>query len=60
MTKQDPDSSTRVIPLGGVGEFGANATIIQTDTTTILIDFGLMFPPDGSKPGVDFYIDDID
>jgi len=60
MTIQDPDPSTRVIPIGGVGEFGANATIVQTASTTVLVDFGLMFPPDSSKPGVDFYINDID
>ncbi|CAM2069958.1 Ribonuclease J [Sulfidibacter corallicola] len=50
--------ATRIIPLGGVGEFGANATIIQTATTTILVDFGLMFPPDRRQPGVDYYIID--
>lgn len=48
----------RVIPLGGVGEFGANATIIQSETTTILVDFGLMFPPDKRQPGVDYYVHD--
>lgn len=52
------EDRTRIIPLGGVGEFGANATIIDTLTTTILVDFGIMFPPDTSQPGVDFYIND--
>lgn len=47
-----------MIPLGGVGEFGANATIVQTDTTTVLVDYGLMFPPDNRQPGVDYYIND--
>ncbi len=51
---------TRVIPIGGVGEFGANATIVQTPKTTALIDFGLMFPPNQRQPGVDFYINDPD
>ncbi len=49
---------TRVIPIGGAGEFGANSTIIQTAKTTILIDFGIMFPPDSKQPGVEFYIND--
>jgi len=49
---------TRVIPLGGVGEFGANAMIVKTETTAILIDYGLMFPPDHRQPGIDFYIND--
>ncbi|PIE89879.1 MAG: hypothetical protein CR997_08655 [Acidobacteria bacterium] len=51
-------SETKIIPLGGLGQFGANATIIQTRNTCILIDFGLMFPPDRRQPGVDFYIND--
>ena len=58
MSKTNPIDGVRIIPLGGVGEFGANATIIQSEDTTILIDFGLMFPPDGRQPGVDFYIND--
>ncbi len=49
---------TRIIPIGGVGEFGANATIIQTPASCILIDFGLMFPPDHRQPGVEYYIND--
>lgn len=51
---------TAFIPVGGVGEFGANSAIVQTATTTILIDFGLMFPPDSRQPGVDYYIVDPD
>ncbi|CAM2005836.1 ribonuclease J [Acanthopleuribacter pedis] len=55
----EPESAAlRVIPLGGVGEFGANATILQSETTTILVDFGLMFPPDRRQPGVDYYVHD--
>jgi ribonuclease J len=48
----------RLVPLGGVGEFGANATIVQTRETTILVDCGLMFPPDQRQPGVDYYVND--
>ncbi len=33
-----------IIPLGGVREFGLNSTIIETDSGSILIDAGLMFP----------------
>ncbi len=53
-----PAEGVQIIPLGGVGEFGANATLIRSARTTVLIDFGLMFPPDHSLPGVDFYIND--
>jgi ribonuclease J len=49
-----------VIPLGGVGEFGANATVVQTARTSILIDFGLMFPHDPRQPGVEYYVIDPD
>ena len=49
---------TQIIPLGGVGEFGANATIIQTAETCILVDCGLLFPPDKRQPGVDIYVHD--
>lgn len=49
---------TRFVPIGGVGEFGANCAVIQTETTTILVDYGLMFPPDARKPGVDYYVVD--
>ena len=49
---------TRVIPIGGVGEFGANATIIETAETTVLVDYGLMFPPNQRQPGVDFFVND--
>ncbi|MCB1051923.1 MAG: ribonuclease J [Acidobacteria bacterium] len=52
--------SVKLIPLGGVGEFGANATILQTPQTSILIDFGLMFPPDQRQPGVEYYVIDPD
>ena len=51
-------NGVRVIPIGGVGEFGANATIIQTKETCVLVDYGLMFPPDTRQPGVDFYVND--
>ncbi|MCB1045225.1 MAG: ribonuclease J [Acidobacteria bacterium] len=50
----------KVIPLGGVGDFGANATLFQTDDTSILVDYGLMFPPDARQPGVDYYVLDPD
>jgi len=60
MSSGDRHRTTRVIPIGGVGEFGANATVIQSRETTILVDFGLMFPPDKRQPGVDFYINDPD
>ena len=58
MTQPAAKTSARIIPIGGVGEFGANATIVQTAATTILIDYGIMFPPDQRQPGVEYYIND--
>jgi len=58
LTVLEPFPGTRVIPIGGVGEFGANATVIQTPGATVLVDFGIMFPPNQRQPGVDFYIND--
>jgi ribonuclease J len=37
-------SFVRIIPLGGVREFGLNATVIETSHGSIIIDAGLMFP----------------
>lgn len=50
----------RVIPLGGAGEFGSNCTVIQSPSTSILIDNGLLFPPDQREPGVEYYVRDPD
>lgn len=37
-------SYVRIIPLGGVREFGLNSTVIETSRGSIVIDAGLMFP----------------
>lgn len=37
-------SYVRIIPLGGVREFGLNSTVIETSRGSILVDAGLMFP----------------
>jgi ribonuclease J len=37
-------SYVRIIPLGGVREFGLNSTVIETSRGSLLIDAGLMFP----------------
>ncbi|MCF8108900.1 MAG: ribonuclease J [Desulfohalobiaceae bacterium] len=35
-----------ISPLGGLGEIGQNCLLLETDTTLVLIDCGLMFPDD--------------
>ena len=51
-------SFVRVIPLGGVREFGLNSTVIETGSGSILVDAGLMFPK-FNPTGIDQIIPDF-
>ncbi|MBN1636497.1 MAG: ribonuclease J [Deltaproteobacteria bacterium] len=51
-------SYVRIIPLGGVREFGLNSTVIETSRGSILIDAGLMFPK-YTPTGIDQIIPDF-
>ena len=56
-----PDSeSVRIIPIGGVGEFGIgkNMTILEYKSEMIVIDMGVLFAGD-DYPGVNYMIPDI-
>ncbi len=50
--------SLKVIPLGGLGEFGMNCMAIRWKDEIIVIDAGLMFPEDDLL-GVDIVVPDI-
>ncbi|MBK9168148.1 MAG: ribonuclease J [Bryobacterales bacterium] len=53
-----PDQKLRVIPLGGLGEFGMNIMALQYGNDIIVIDAGMMFPED-ELLGVDIVTPDL-
>ena len=57
--RPDPDA-VRIIPIGGLGEFGIgkNMTIIEYKKEMIVIDMGVLFAGD-DYPGVNYMIPDI-
>ncbi len=48
----------RLIPIGGLGEFGMNAMVVHTAETLLLVDCGQLFPSD-DQPGIDSIIPDF-
>jgi ribonuclease J len=50
--------STRIVPLGGLGEVGKNMTVIEADGDALVIDAGLAFPRD-EHLGVDLILPDF-
>jgi ribonuclease J len=55
---QKGSNKVRITPLGGLGEIGGNITIVETNTSAIVIDAGMSFP-DSDMPGVDILIPDF-
>jgi len=57
--RPDPDA-VKIIPIGGVGEFGIgkNMTILEYKSEMIIIDMGVLFAGD-DYPGVNYLIPDI-
>ncbi len=48
----------RLIPIGGLGEFGMNAMVVHTARTLLLVDCGQLFPGD-DQPGIDSVVPDF-
>ncbi|MBQ3445194.1 ribonuclease J [Candidatus Saccharibacteria bacterium] len=57
--RTDPEA-VRIIPIGGVGEFGIgkNMTIVEYKSEMLIIDMGVLFAGD-DYPGVNYLIPDI-
>jgi ribonuclease J len=51
-------SPLRLIPLGGLGEFGLNAMVLEWEDHLLLIDAGVMFPSESL--GVDSIVPDFE
>ena len=52
------DLGLRLIPLGGLGEFGLNALVVECEGRLLLVDAGVMFPGP-ELPGVDSVVPDF-
>jgi ribonuclease J len=48
----------RLVPIGGLGEFGMNALAVHTSDTLLLIDCGQLFPTE-EQPGIDSIVPDF-
>ena len=48
----------KIIPLGGLGEFGLNMMLLEYGDSAIAVDCGLMFP-DANLLGIDLVIPDV-
>ena len=61
--KQQQNNNTnkgvlKIIPLGGLGEVGANMMVYEYDNQIMIVDTGLMFP-ENDMLGIDYIIPDI-
>jgi ribonuclease J len=48
----------RLIPIGGLGEFGMNSMVVHTAESLFLVDCGQLFPSD-DQPGIDAVVPDF-
>jgi ribonuclease J len=58
MERASSNQTLRLVPLGGLGEFGLNALVVDWAGHLLLVDAGLMFPS-AELPGVDSIVPDF-
>ena len=44
MERSSSEQNLRLVPLGGLGEFGLNAMVVDWAGHLLLVDAGMMFP----------------
>lgn len=52
------EGALRLIPLGGLGEFGLNAMVLEWEEHRLLLDAGVLFPS-AEMPGIDAIVPDF-
>lgn len=52
------EGELRLVPIGGLGEFGMNALVVHTARSLFLVDCGQLFPSD-DQPGIDAVVPDF-
>ena len=45
MSPAVPGGAVDIVPLGGLGQFGMNCTLLRSGADCAVIDAGMMFPP---------------
>lgn len=56
--EQPLSGDLRLVPIGGLGEFGMNALAVHTREDLLLVDCGLLFPSE-DQPGIDRIVPDF-
>jgi len=59
LSPAEATKALRLIPLGGLGEFGLNAMVLECEGELLLLDAGVLFPT-AEMPGVDSIVPDFE
>ncbi len=59
LSPAEATKAVRLIPLGGLGEFGLNAMVLECAGELLLLDAGVLFPT-AEMPGVDSIVPDFE